>query len=70
MIYREVARRLRRLGCQEFPRRGGGSHRKWYNSMTGQGTSIPDWGPKDLKVGTLHAAVGQLGLTWKDFEEA
>jgi hypothetical protein len=35
-----------------------------------QGTTIPDWGSKDLKVGTLHAAVGQLGLTWQDFEEA
>jgi predicted RNA binding protein YcfA (HicA-like mRNA interferase family) len=45
MIYREVARKLRRLGCQELPRRGGGSHRKWYNSTTHQGTTIPDWGP-------------------------
>jgi antitoxin HicB len=27
-------------------------------------------GHKDRKVGTLHAAVGQLGLTWQDFEEA
>ena len=47
MTYREVARKLRRLGCQELPRRGGGSHRKWYNPATGQGTTIPDWGPKD-----------------------
>jgi hypothetical protein len=38
--------------------------------MTGQRTSLPDWGPKDLKIGTLHAAVSQLGLTWQDFEEA
>ena len=70
MIYREVARKLRRLGCQELPRRGGGSHRKWYNTAMNRGTTIPDWGSKDLKVGTLHAAVDQLGLTWKDFEEA
>jgi predicted RNA binding protein YcfA (HicA-like mRNA interferase family) len=70
MIYREVARKLRRLGCEELPRRGGGSHRKWYNTAMRRGTTIPDWGPKDLKIGTLHAAVGQLGLTWKDFEEA
>ena len=70
MIYREVARKLRRLGCQELPRRGGGSHRKWHNPAMNQGTTIPDWGSKDLKVGTLHAAVGQLGLTWKAFEEA
>ena len=71
MIDREVARKLRRLGCQELPRQGGGSHRKWYNAaMNRGGTTIPDWGSKDLKIGTLHAAVGQLGLTWQDFEEA
>ena len=29
MKYREVARKLKALGCQELPRRGGGSHRKW-----------------------------------------
>jgi predicted RNA binding protein YcfA (HicA-like mRNA interferase family) len=70
MIYREVARKLRCLGCQEDARRGGGSHRKWRNTVTGQRTAIPDWGPKDLKVGTLHAAIRQLGLRWPDFEDA
>ncbi len=70
MTYREVARKLRRLGCQELPRRGSGSHRKWYNPVTKHGTTIPDWGPKDLKIGTLHAAVSQLGLRWQDFEQA
>lgn len=29
MKYRDVARRLSRLGCVELPRRSGGSHRKW-----------------------------------------
>ncbi|HSX81970.1 MAG TPA: type II toxin-antitoxin system HicA family toxin [Candidatus Saccharimonadia bacterium] len=70
MIYREVATKLHRLGCDEEPRRGGGSHRKWRNPTTGQRTSLPDWGPKDLKIGTLHAAVRKLGLTWHAFEEA
>ena len=32
MKYREVARKLTLLGCQEGERRGGGSHRKWYNA--------------------------------------
>jgi len=70
MNYREVARKLRRLGCHELRRRGGGSHRKWYNPAVNRGTTLPDWGAKDLKVGTVHAAVAQLGLTRKDFEEA
>jgi len=70
MIYREVARKLRQLGCHEDARRGGGSHRKWRNPATDKRTTLPDWGPKDLKSGTLHGAVSQLGLTWHDFEEA
>jgi len=70
MTYREVARKLRRLGCEELPRRGGGSHQKWYNPATGQATTLPDWGSKDLKIGTLHAAVSQLGLTCQAFEQA
>jgi len=70
MKYREAAARLKRLGCEEIPRRGPGSHRKWHHPATGRGAVIPDWGAKDLKMGTLKAAVKQLGLEWKDFEDA
>lgn len=31
MKYRDVTRKLKTLGCEELPRRGGGSHRKWFN---------------------------------------
>lgn len=70
MTYREVARKLRRLGCHEIPRRSGGSHRKWINPATGRATTVPDWGAKGLKLGTLRGAVRQLGLDWQAFEEA
>jgi len=70
MTYRQVARKLLALGCQEIPRRSGGSHRKWVNPAAGCGTSVPDWGPKDLKWGTIRAVVRQLGLEWRAFEEA
>lgn len=71
MTYREAARRLRVLGCQEIPRRkSGGSHRKWHNPTNNRGTVLPDWGSKDLKLGTLRAAVRQLGLTWEEFQVA
>ncbi|MBX5491629.1 MAG: type II toxin-antitoxin system HicA family toxin [Chloroflexi bacterium] len=70
MTYRELARKLRALGCRELPRRGGGSHRKWLNTATGQATIVPDWGSKDLKLGTVRAIVRQLGLDWAAFEEA
>ncbi|MFM7034642.1 MAG: type II toxin-antitoxin system HicA family toxin [Planctomycetia bacterium] len=70
MRYREAARKLVALGCQELPRRGGGSHRKWFNPSTGQAAVVPDWGGKDLKGGTLRAVVRQLGLEWHSFAEA
>jgi predicted RNA binding protein YcfA (HicA-like mRNA interferase family) len=70
MKYREVARKLKALGCQEIPRRGGGSHRKWVNPGNGRIAPIPDWGSKDLKFGTLRAMVRQLGLEWQGFEKA
>ena len=68
MKYREVARKLKNLGCQELPRRGRGSHRKWYNPATDRASVVPDWGGKDLKVGTVRAAVRQLKIEWEAFE--
>jgi len=57
MNYRDVSRKLIALGCQEIPRRGRGSHRKWFNPVTQQVTVVPDWGGRDLKLGTVRAAV-------------
>lgn len=42
MTYREAARKLKALGCREFPRRGGTSHRKWHNPLTNRSTVAPD----------------------------
>jgi len=55
---------------QELPRRKGGSHRKWFNPATGRATVLPDWGAKDLKLGTLRAVVRQLGIDWETFDAA
>jgi predicted RNA binding protein YcfA (HicA-like mRNA interferase family) len=66
--YRDVAKRLTALGCVEIPRRGGGSHRKWANPKTGRGAVLPDWGSKDLKLGTVRSALRQLGIEWDAFE--
>jgi len=57
MTYREAARRLRALGCEEMARRSAGSHRKWLNPANGRATVLPDWAGKDLKKGTVRAAV-------------
>ncbi len=70
MKYAEAARKLRSLGCENLPRRGKGSHRKWYNPATGRIASLPDRGSKDLKLDTLRAVVRQLGLDWESFTRA
>ena len=70
MRYREVAARLTALGCSELPRRGGGSHRKWWNPAAQLGAVVPDWSGKDLKPGTVRAVVRQLGLDWQAFQGA
>ena len=70
MRYRDAARKLSKLGCHEIARRGGGSHRKWSNPQTQRDAVLPDWGGRDLKVGTLRSAVNQLGLSWNEFQDA
>ena len=70
MKYREVVRKLSVLGCQERVRKGGGSHRKWIDPISRQAAVIPDWGNRDLKLGTIRAAVRQLGIDWQCFLDA
>ncbi len=68
MRYREVAKRLKKLGCQEL-RQGKGSHRIWLNPETNQIASVPDWGGKDLAPGTVRAIIRELGISRKEFGE-
>lgn len=70
MKYREVAEKLVKLGCEEVPRRGGGSHRKWRNPATSAIRPLPDWGNKDLKMGTLRHFIKGLGFDWDEFTQA
>ena len=68
MIYREVSKKLKTLGCEELPRHGAGSHRVWHNPKNGKIAPLPDWGAKDLKLGTLRAVIRQLGLDWQEIQ--
>ena len=70
MTYRDMTRKLATLGCRELARRGGGSHRKWFNPITQRVASLPDWGGRDLKLGTVRALIRQLGIEWQEFENA
>lgn len=66
MRYRDLVKRLRELGCEEI-RSGKGSHRTWHNPTTGMVTTIPDWGHKDLALGTVRAIIRELGISRRDF---
>ena len=69
MNYRQVSRKLRRLGC-EFDEQGKGSHEIWRNPATTRKTSVPNWGAKDLKPGTLAAILRDLQIDRRDFDQA
>lgn len=69
MKHRDVDRKLRALGCEELPRRGKGSHRIWHNPAKDRIAPVPDWGPRDLKLGTIRAVTRQLELNWTEFNK-
>ncbi len=69
MTYRELTRKLRRLDCQ-FDRQGRGDHEIWANARTQYTTSIPNWGGRDLKIGTIRAILRDLGISRDEFEQA
>ena len=68
MRYRELARKLHKSGCEEIVRSGHWSHRKWHNPATGGYAPVPDWGDKDLKIGTVRHIVRLLGLGWDEYK--
>ena len=60
-------RKLRALGCEELSRRGRGSHRIWRNALTGGSAVVPDFGTRDLRIGTIRAVLRNLGVGWGEF---
>ena len=69
MTYRELTRKLRELGC-EFDRQSRGSHEIWRNPANGARTTIPNWGGKDLRTGTIRAILRDLRVNVRTFEQA
>lgn len=59
--YREVVRRLRRLGFS-FRRQAAGSHEIWFNDSTNKITTVPHH-PGDIPEGTLRAILKQVGIS-------
>ena len=69
MTYRELTRKLRRLGCV-FDRQAGGSHEIWVNVTNNQETTVPRHANRDLATGTVHGIRRDLGISRQDFDLA
>lgn len=68
MKYAELARKLRRLGCQ-FTRYGAGSHEIWRNPNTGKQVPIPYHRTKDIGPNLLSRILRELEIDRKDFDQ-
>jgi predicted RNA binding protein YcfA (HicA-like mRNA interferase family) len=66
--YREIVRRLKRLGFQ-FSRQAASSHEIWFNPDTQLYTTIPNH-PGHMPEGTLRAILHQAGIEAEDFLKA
>ena len=64
----ETLRRLKRLGMEKCRRSG--SHVIVQNPETGESSSVPVHGSKDVKKGTLNAILKQLSISRDDFADA
>jgi predicted RNA binding protein YcfA (HicA-like mRNA interferase family) len=69
VTYRQLTRKLRRLGC-EFDRQARGDHEVWINPATGGRTTIQNWGGRDLPPGTLRAILRDLSIELGDLQNA
>ena len=58
--YREMVKRLKRLGMQ-FDRQARGSHEIWFNPATNRYTTIPNH-PGEMPEGTLRAILKQADI--------
>ena len=63
--YRDVIRRLRKLGFV-FDRQAAGSHEIWFNKALDRYTTIPNH-PGDIPEGTLRAILKQAGIAPETF---
>ncbi len=66
--YREIVKRLKRLGFV-FDRQAAGSHEIWFNANTRRYTTIPNH-PGDMPEGTLRAILKQAAVEAEAFLNA
>lgn len=64
LAYREVIKKLRKLGFA-FRRSTGGSHEIWWNENTKRTCVVPHH--REVKVGTIRSIIKQAGVSEKQF---
>lgn len=65
LTYKEVARRLRKLGFTLY-RQGKGSHEVWRHS-DGRWTTIPNHGSKTISLRTMKSILDAIGVDGETF---
>ena len=66
--YREVTRKLRKLGFR-FYRQGKGSHELWVRDADGRVLPVPHHKGKSIRKGTLRAIIREAGVRVDEFME-
>ena len=66
--YREVVKRLRRLGFR-FYRHGRGSHELWVRDADGLAVPVPRHEGKPIRKGTVRAIIREIGVSVDEFME-
>jgi len=66
LTYREVTRRLRKLGFR-FYRQGKGSHELWVRDSDGRVVPVPHQRGKSIRKGTVRAIIRETGVSVDEF---
>ena len=62
MNYRQLTRKLRRLGWEMY-RQAAGSHEIWWHPESGKRTVLSNHGKSDIPTGTLRSIAKDVGVT-------
>ena len=66
LSYRELTRRLRKLGFR-FYRQGKGSHELWVRDSDGRVVPVPHHRGKNIRKGTVGAIIREVGIGIAEF---
>lgn len=66
LSYREVVRRLRKLGFRLY-RQGKGSHELWVRDTDGRVIPVPRYKGKKIRKGTVRAIIREVGVSVEEF---